>query len=166
MNENNNDIKTKILKKDRILDGFVKIKDGKSQSITLEDLNAFVGSINLIQNVPKDVREVFEISKRLFVFGYFYYRFFTVSKHYAFLALESALKNKHKQLFNRNEQSLKKVIDDLTGKVISEKEKPLYDAGRQLRNVLSHLVDAPVLLPSPNILERVAKQISKIYKYK
>ena len=165
MSKNNGNIEAKILKKDRILDGFVKIRDGKKEPITLKDLNESLNSISLIQNVPKEVKEVFEISKRLFVFGYFYYRFFTVSKHYAFLALESALKNKHKQLFNRNEQSLKKVIDQLTGKVISEKEKPLYDAGRYLRNVLSHLVDPPVLLPTPNILERVAEQINKIYKY-
>lgn len=165
MSENNSAIEAEILKKDHIFDGFVKIKNGKKLPITLEDLSDFVSSINLIQNVPKEVKEVFEISKRLFMFSYFYYRFFTVSHHYAFLALESALKNKYKNLFDRNGQSLKKVIDDLTKRgVILEKEKPLYDAGRFLRNALSHLTDPPVFTPSADILERVAEQINKIYR--
>lgn len=164
MDKDNKKITSGILEKDHIFNGFVKIKDGKTQPITLDDLNASVSSINLIQNVPREVKEVFEISKRLFIFGYFYYRFFTVSQHYAFLALESALKNKYKQLFSCNEQSLKKVIDDLTEKgVILKKEKALYDAGRYLRNTLSHLVSPPVLTPSVGILERVAEQINKIY---
>jgi len=165
MDKSNNRIISEILKKDRILDGFIKIKNGRKEPITLEDLNDFVKNIHLIANVPKQVKDVFEISRRLFVFGYFYYRFFTVSQHYAFLALEAGLKNKHKELFGGNEQSLKKVIDDLAENgVIPEKEKPLYDAGKDLRNALSHLADPPVLTPSASILERVGEQINRIYQ--
>lgn len=165
MDKSNNRIISEILKKDRILNGFIKIKGGRKEPITLEDLDDSVKNIHLIPNVPKQVKDVFEISKRLFVFGYFYYRFFTVSQHYAFLALEAGLKNKHKELFGGNEQSLKKVINDLAqDDVISEKEKPLYDAGRYLRNALSHLADPPVLTPSASILERVGEQINRIYE--
>ncbi len=164
MKRNNKRITAKILEKDHILDGFVKIKNGKRQPITLEDLSGLVIDINLIQKVPKDVKEIFEISKKLFIFGYFNYRFFTVSQHYAFLTLEAALKNKYKQLFGGNEQSLKKVIDILTEKgVIPVEEKPLYDAGRHLRNALSHLLEPPVLTPFASILEGVSEQINKIY---
>ena len=165
MYKDNNKAISIILEKDHIFDSFVKIKDGKKQPITIKDLKDAVSSINLIQNVPKEVEEVFEISKHLFIFGYFYYRFFTVSQHYAFLALESALKNKYKGLFGCDERNLKKVIDKLAKKgVISGKEKSLYDIGRRLRNTLSHLVNRKVLTPSTDILERVAEQINKIYE--
>jgi hypothetical protein len=42
-------------------------------------------------SVPESVRHTFRLAKRLYLFGYFEYGFFTVSDHYAFLALEAAL---------------------------------------------------------------------------
>lgn len=53
--------------------------------------------VQLIPNVPEHPRRVFESAKKLYIFGYFYYRFFTISEHYAYLALESAIRNRYNQ---------------------------------------------------------------------
>lgn len=165
MDFNSENLTSKILKKDPTFDSFVKIVNGKVMPITLDDLQQHITNIRLTQNVPKDVKEIFEISRKLYLFGYFYYRFFTVSQHYAFLALESALRNKHQELLNKDERGLKKVIDVLTQRgIIPKKEKFLYDAGRQLRNTLSHLTQTKVFMPSASILSTVAEQINKIYE--
>lgn len=158
-----------ILKKDHIFDKFVKIVNGKKEPITLEDLHNGIKNIQLNQNVPEEVKEIFEISKRLFIFGYFYYRFFTVSQHYAFLALESALRNKYKVLFGVDDKrlekiNLKEIIDKLAKEgIIPEDKKDLYDAGRDLRNTLSHLTQRKVLTPDAIILERTAEMINNFY---
>lgn len=155
---------SEILKKDRIFGSFVKIVNGKQEPITLEDLYSCIKNIQLIQDVPEEAKEIFEISKRLFVHGYFYYRFFTVSQHYAFLALESALRNKYKTLYDKEEFALKDIIEKLTKDgVISKDKKELYDAGRDLRNTLSHLMQRKVLTPDAVILERTAELINELY---
>ena len=43
---------------------------------------------------PENVMRVFHWAKRLYVFGLFEYGFFTVSCHYAYLAVESAVYNR------------------------------------------------------------------------
>ena len=155
-----------VLEKDSILDSFKKKLNGVDESIELQHLYNSVVNIQLNQNIPLEVKQVFEISKRLYVHGYFYCQFFTVSQHYAFLALESALKNRYIQIFGKNEEdlNLKEVIDRLAEKgIILENEKSLYDSGRFLRNELSHLAERKILFPSAKILENVKDLINKIY---
>lgn len=62
---------------------------------TFEQLQEHIADIQLIPKVPEDVKRVFKRAKDLYVFGYFRYEFFTVSEHYAFLALESAIKHRY-----------------------------------------------------------------------
>lgn len=50
--------------------------------------------IVLIPQVPESVRRAFTLAKRLYVFGHFDYGFFTVSEHYAYLALEAAVQGR------------------------------------------------------------------------
>jgi hypothetical protein len=59
--------------------------------LTLERLQEEVSSIQLIPQVPEDIRRTFYLAKRLYVFGYLEYGFFTVSLHYAYAAMEAAL---------------------------------------------------------------------------
>jgi hypothetical protein len=59
--------------------------------LTLERLQAEVSPIQLIPQVPEDIRRTFYLAKRLYVFGYLEYGFFTVSLHYAYASLEAAL---------------------------------------------------------------------------
>jgi hypothetical protein len=88
---------SKVIAKDKITAGFVKIEDGKPSTLTLEDFQNHVADVQLIPTVLEDVRRIFNCAKDLYIFGYFKYHFFTISNHYAFLALESAIKNKYKE---------------------------------------------------------------------
>jgi hypothetical protein len=84
-----------VIEKDPILSGFVKLSGDEAKSITIEDLQRRISAVQLIPQVPDAVKRVFRIAKELYIFGYFRYMFFTVSEHYAFLALESAIKNRY-----------------------------------------------------------------------
>ena len=79
----------KLTKKDRIVE--------MMPDINIEYLQEQVCHLQLIPSVPKHVKRVLNHSKKLFVFGFFYYDFFTISEHYAYLALESAIRNRYNQ---------------------------------------------------------------------
>lgn len=59
--------------------------------LTFEQLQEDVSQIQLIPQVPEDICRTFYLAKRLYVFGYLEYGFFTVSLHYAYAAMEAAL---------------------------------------------------------------------------
>jgi len=85
----------KIIEKDPIFESFVKLSSREATGITIEDLQKHISDIQLIPEVTDEVKRVFRIAKELYIFGYFRYIFFTVSAHYAYLALESAIKNRY-----------------------------------------------------------------------
>ena len=120
----------------------------------------------LIPGVLDDVRYVFSRAKKLYIFGYFDYSLFTISQHYAFLALESALRNRYQELHGESDKfvGLDRVIKELVDKkIIPKGEAKLYGAGRFLRNSLSHLTKRKIMPPGPGILEQVAYQINYLY---
>ncbi|GAG80389.1 unnamed protein product, partial [marine sediment metagenome] len=86
---------SRIIEKDPIFGAFVKLSGGEAIGITIEDLQKHVSDIQLIPPVPEAVKRVFRIAKELYIFGYFRYIFFTVSAHYAYLVLESAIKHRY-----------------------------------------------------------------------
>jgi len=158
---------SELLKKDIKFSPFVKVdKSGESHEITLEDLQKSVCDIQLIPTVPEGVRKVFNAAKRLHIFGYFEYYFFTISQHYAFLALESALRNRYNEVNCKHKKFTKlyEIIKELVQKgIIPKGEANRYDAGRHLRNSLSHLSNPPILTPTSSLLKRVAYQINQIW---
>lgn len=86
------------LKPDSILSTEELLKrDSTYPNMTVEDLQKMVSGIQLIPSVPEAVQRIFRNAKELYIFGYFRYNFFTISQHYAHLALESAIKNKYAQ---------------------------------------------------------------------
>jgi len=158
---------SELLKKDRTFSLFVKVdKSGESHEITIEDLQKSVCDIQLIAGVPEGVKRVLNAAKRLHIFGYFDYYFFTISQHYAFLALESALRNRYSEIHSKPKKfvGLGLIIKELVQKgIIPKGEANRYDAGRHLRNSLSHLTDPPIVTPDPTSLKRVAYQINQIW---
>lgn len=86
---------SRIVEKDPIFGTFVKLSGGEVAGIAIEDLQQHISDIQLIPQVPDAVKRVFRIAKELYIFGYFRYSFFTVSAHYSYLALESAIKNRY-----------------------------------------------------------------------
>jgi hypothetical protein len=78
-----------LLQQDEINRNFVKLSD--LQPETLSERHASVATIQLIPQVPESLRRTFRCAKRLYVYGHLEYDFFTVSLHYAHLALDAAL---------------------------------------------------------------------------
>ncbi|MBW2741763.1 MAG: hypothetical protein JRE64_23615 [Deltaproteobacteria bacterium] len=68
-----------------------------SRKPTVEDLQKDICDIQLIPTVPEEVKKIFKAAKDLYVFGYFRWYFFTISTHYAHLAIESAIKHRYNQ---------------------------------------------------------------------
>ena len=162
---------SEMLKKDKIFDAFVKIdKEGKSKSIELEDLQQHVSTIVLSSKIPEEVKGVFNGAKDLYLFGYFRYYFFTISNHYALLSLESALRNRYNQLFEKPEKFLflNEIIRKLSDKgIIKKEDRFIYDISRELRNSFSHLTSPPVIVPAMALstLGKVKESIEKLYLY-
>ena len=161
---------SEIIKKDKMLNYFIKKnKTGRTSELTIEDLQDHICGIQLIPSVPEEVKKVFNAAKKLYIFGYFDYFFFTVSLHYALLSLESALRNKFSSIFGEPKRfvSLDEITKRLVEKgIIPKGEASIYDAGRELRNSLSHLTSLSVMLPSSRTLYRIAYQINQIYNEK
>jgi hypothetical protein len=78
-----------LLQPDKINSHFVKFSDLTPE--TLAERHASIAGIQLIPQVPEGVQRTFHRAKRLYVYGHLEYDFFTVSLHYAHLALDAAL---------------------------------------------------------------------------
>ena len=196
-----------LMKKDETFSVFERPENDHVRPITLEDLQEDVCDIQLIPNIPESIQKVFQYAKDLYIFGYFRYHFFTISQHYTFLALESAIKHRYmRSLGNKvvltnqknntvvlshptyyeihdfchknkgwNPQKLKvngepfrynmpRLLEWLVDKgVITKWEKDIYDADRQLRNILSHLEQISIFMPSSETLKSVAYHINTLF---
>ncbi len=89
---------THKLQPERVLTFEELIKRGSTHYPTtrsIERLQELISEIQLMNTVPENVARTFKNAKELFKFGYFRYNFFTISEHYACLALEAAIKHKY-----------------------------------------------------------------------
>lgn len=64
------------------------------RQFSLRELQENVADIQLIPQVPESLREVIRRAKKLYVYGFFEYAFFTVAAHYAYAAMEAAMKTR------------------------------------------------------------------------
>jgi hypothetical protein len=56
-----------------------------------------IANLQMTNRVPEEVARIFKTAKRLYIFGLFEYQFFTVSHHYAYLAIEAAVYHRWSQ---------------------------------------------------------------------
>jgi len=87
------------LKPDPILPLSELTRTDTNLRLSIEELQKDVCDIQLIPAVHEDVKRVFQHAKDLYIYGFFRYIFFTIAQHYAYLALESAVKNRYYQFF-------------------------------------------------------------------
>lgn len=87
------------LQPERVLtfEELIKRDSPHSPTTSIEKLQELISEIQLMNTVPEHVARTFGNAKELFKFGYFRYNFFTISEHYACLALEAAIKHKYSQ---------------------------------------------------------------------
>ena len=64
-------------------------------NIQISDLHEALSQINLVDDVPLNVRQLFETAKNVSLYTWFVYRFHPVSEMVAFAALEMALKERY-----------------------------------------------------------------------
>jgi hypothetical protein len=88
---------SEITKMDETLGAFLPFSEGAG----IEKLQEDICNIQLIPSVPEDVKKVFRHAKNLHIYGFFRYNFFAITQHYAYLALESAIKNRYYQSFGK-----------------------------------------------------------------
>ena len=88
---------SELTKMDQTLTAFLRFTEEGS----IEELQKDVSDIQLIPAVPEDVKRVFQHAKDLYIYGFFRYNFFTIAQHYAYLSLESAVKNRYYQSFGK-----------------------------------------------------------------
>jgi len=98
------------------------ILDNLFRQPTIEDLQKDICAIQLIPTVPEEVKRIFKAAKDLYVFGYFRWYFFTISNHYAHLAIESAIRHKYNQWLGD-----KAVLTSQKGNLSQEMTKPSYE---------------------------------------
>ena len=88
---------SELTKMDKTLSVFPPFSKGAGIEILQKD----ICDIQLISSVHEDVKRVFRHAKDLHVYGFFCYDFFAIAQHYAYLALESAIKNRYYQSFGQ-----------------------------------------------------------------
>jgi hypothetical protein len=89
-----------FIKQDERLRHFINPNTGKPA--TIEDRHQEVAGLQLIPQVPEDVRRTFDLAKKLYILGTYEYGCFTVSQHYAYLALDAALHARWSATLGRN----------------------------------------------------------------
>ncbi|HEY9245207.1 MAG TPA: hypothetical protein VIO11_00020, partial [Candidatus Methanoperedens sp.] len=89
---------------------------------TIEDMQKDICAIQLIPTVPEDVKKIFKAAKDLYIFGFFRWYFFTISNHYASLAIESAIRHRYNQWLGE-----KVVLTCKGGSLRYEMIKPSYE---------------------------------------
>lgn len=91
-------------------------------NLSIEKLQERVSDLQLIPDVPDNVKQVLRRAKDLFIFGYFRYEFFTIAHHYAFLALEAAIKARY--IAELGDVAI--LTDRKNKKIKHEMKKPTY----------------------------------------
>ncbi len=93
--------------------GLVKIDQisGAVESFGLDDHHETIAALSLNQIVPADIAQQFEITRSLYLYAWFVYRFYNVAEQHALACLELALRER-----------LKTEIDD--GMVPSKNKRP------------------------------------------
>ncbi len=74
--------------------GMIDVSDETSRNMTLGDFYKDAENLRVNEGAPEDVRSYIEAVKTLFVYGWFYYPFFTLSAFMATTAVEMALKQR------------------------------------------------------------------------
>ena len=100
------------------------IFDNLFRKPTIEDLQKDICAIQLIPTVPEEVKRIFKAAKDLYVFGYFRWYFFTISNHYSYLAIESAVKHRYNQWLG---EKVVLTCEDKKGSLSHEMIKPSYE---------------------------------------
>ena len=93
---------SELTSQDRRLASFRVLINNKTVQPTIQDHQQAIASLQLIPEVPETIKTIIERAKKLYIYAWYQYDFFTISTHYSVLALESAIKARYFSHFQHN----------------------------------------------------------------
>ncbi|MDQ0091078.1 TDG/mug DNA glycosylase family protein [Paenibacillus anaericanus] len=144
---------------------------GTVKVLTEKDFLELTSTISLNKNVDNKIKELFEISIALYVYGYLYWSFFTLAQEQALKTLEAAVSLIHGKKCGGNYTSegrhfsfsdmIKRLIRD---QVINHGKKQKYWALRQMRNFSFHASEQAQLgFTSFDVIKRISEEINYLF---
>jgi hypothetical protein len=146
----------------------MKIDKGIPSSMTGEDWVELFSAPQLSENVPENVRELFEVARGSFAYGYYFYPLATLACEQLFRVVETALTEKCKASrapkgkTNSFEKKIKYLFDS---GFISNVESESLHGFRKMRNVASHperQLKFPIGILYP-FLEKITEITNKLF---
>ncbi len=121
-------------------------------------------------DVPAEVRDIFEVARGAFAYGYFFYPLYTLATDQLWRVGEAAIRHRCQQLGLAEASSrlnLRARIDLLVRDgAISQQAAVAWNALRELRNAGSHPTDLVLLSGPPDavdFLHRMAADINELF---
>jgi len=125
---------------------------------------------HLNEDVPVEVRKLFEVARGALVYGYFFYPLYTLACEQLFRVGEAAITTRCKLFSPRLvKKTFEKKIDWLFAKeILNEQEKQRWHALRDLRNITSHPEVQSIYSPGMVIrtLTRMVEDIHALFMLK
>jgi len=124
----------------------------------------------LNEDVPIEVRKLYEVARSALVYGYFFYPLYTLACEQLFRVGEAAIIFRSK-IFNPRlaKRTFEKKIEFLFKQgILNEQEMQRWHALRELRNISSHPVDQSIYAPGQviGILALMAEDINTLFSEK
>ena len=155
-------------KRDTTSEPFVNMRNGKSRTMGVDAWAASILKVGLSENVPKDVRNLFEVAQGAMCYGSLFYPLFTLGIEQLHRVLEAAIKHKWKALGTpSNARSFYKRLAWLRDNGhITEKRFRQWNAGRERRNSTSHADRQTLLTPIDSLmtLDVTAELIEELFQ--
>lgn len=137
-------------------------------NVSPEVWSQIVSEIKLTDEVPEEIHKQIEICKKLCLHSLFVYEFVTVAMERSFLAIETALKLKHRAVTGKNEKcTLGPLLDwAVKEKILNGITEDMKEALRDLRNRFAHPEKQIMDMPGPavSMLQRNVAMINSIFE--
>lgn len=121
-------------------------------------------AVDLSEDVPSEIRDLFAIARGAMLYGWFFYPLFRLGEEQLYRVLETAAKLRYREAGGTtNRPTYIEVIDSLIGLgFISADERERWTAARKLRNHASHPERAAVVPPgfALGMLNAIARDIA------
>ncbi|ETT31421.1 DUF4145 domain-containing protein [Paenibacillus sp. FSL H8-0317] len=159
-------------KADELFSYFVKpnLQTGEEQKITESHLIELIDKLDLNEHIVPDIKEMLEVSKALFAYGYLYWSFLTLSLDQAFKAFEATVAHVHEKVYGSNYSegnrvTLSAMIDRLSKRrIIDTEQKYKFHNIRKFRNMQAHpSFQAQLGLPSYDVLKNLCTEINSLF---
>lgn len=124
-------------------------------------------AVDLSDDVPAEIRDLFAIARGAMLYGWFFYPLFRLGEEQLYRVLEAAVRLRYRQLGGakaapRYEETIELLVDH---GLISTEQTERWTAARHLRNLVSHPERAAVVPPGSalRMLKVSAADIEALY---